>query len=809
MKTLLLKNTGLGVVILSISILAFVLRMLAVSNIPDGQFSGSDAYFYYDLAKDIEEQGHLPSIDRDRWVPQGRDLSQTLPFYSYALAYTHKAIGSVFPKFSVYHVCLYAPAVCFVIGLSVLCLFISHTYGSLFSIFVGVLLATLPGSLSRSHAGFSDRDAWCLMLGILAVVTYLVSLQAETPRKRLIWTFVSGFIVFLGGLSWEGFGVFLSVILVVEVWRFLTSETEEGLVPYAVWVCCFVPTLYLASPAYRNGYGFAEHLAAFVLMPPLVLLSMRALRHLFLSRVEVLRPHARTLSLGLTIASLALALGYILIQFDTFASTTLTFNSSQLMKTVNELKPPEYKHWVSLYGGVFLCGSLGVILSAINHWRTLGISIAVPLALFGIATFFRGPMVALFGQTHGNILFCVAIASTLIGYLFTAWARQDSTENEWGTVAFLAWFIFWGSLARDASRHAFFIGPAIAIFAAAFIQTLANTLSCNIRNPKYTTDTFREHVPHAFLKNSISAALFFLLLFWQPIGGHARNLFNEAKHIRRATPGPTELAETYDWMKAKLPNDTVIAASWNYGGQLNVLGGVKTITDPDHFLPHWIHLYYRHVFCATSEREALEFLKTHNATHLMLTTDDVLKNALTYSSVGSNEKGDRLFQRTRLKISRTASGKPWRLSDPENTPFADIEAPSHITTTSVKARLKNGTTVKLPCIAYSESLDKISPLFMDQIENPYGGILCVYSKHDKYLNLEKASYISPKSWNSLALRLFMRDTHSEAFTQIYPIDENIAPRVKLWHIHYPPDIQTDPKYLKTGFPEIDEELGLQ
>ena len=90
--------------------------------------------------------------------------------------------------------------------------------------------------------------------------------------------------------------MFLSVILVVELWRFLTSETEERLGPYVLWACCFVPTLYLASPAYRNGYGFAEHLAAFVLIPPIVLLTMRAIRYLLLSKVHHLRPYTRTVS---------------------------------------------------------------------------------------------------------------------------------------------------------------------------------------------------------------------------------------------------------------------------------------------------------------------------------------------------------------------------------------------------------------------------------------------------------------------------------------------------------------------------------
>ena len=251
----------------SILLLAFWIRIQGVGNIPDGQFTETDGYFYYWQASLISEHGQLPARDMHRWLPLGRDLGQTLNLYGYILAYTHKAVAAVFSNVTLYHVCLYMPVAYFCIGLGVICLFLYHTHGLLFSGIVGVLLATLPGSIERSTAGFGDRDAFCLMIGILAVVTYLVSLQAGTPHKRLFWTLVSGFIVFLGGISWEGFGVFLSVIIVVELWRFLTSEIEEGLGLYVLWVCCFVPTLYLASPAYRSGYGFAEHLAAFVLLP--------------------------------------------------------------------------------------------------------------------------------------------------------------------------------------------------------------------------------------------------------------------------------------------------------------------------------------------------------------------------------------------------------------------------------------------------------------------------------------------------------------------------------------------------------------
>jgi len=184
----------------------------------------------------------------------------------------------------------------------------------------------------------------------------------------------------------------------------------------------------------------------------------------------------------------------------------------------------------------------------------------------------------------------------------------------------------------------------------------------------------------AALKNGAAIALLAGILFFPPLGAHAtRAIYTARLRIPKPTP---HVAKTFAWIKAELPQNSVVTAHWAYGSQLNVLAGVKTITDQDTYLQNWILLYYQHVHNATSESEALEYLKTHGATHLMLT------------------------------------GK-----DPKDS--------------------------------------------------------------------------------------FLRGTLSEAFVPIYPRANFADAPIKTWEIHYPPDIQTDPKYLKTGFPEIDKNLPLQ
>ena len=606
----------------AILLLAFWIRIQGVPNIPKGQFTGNDPYLYYWQAQIVSENGWLPARDMHRWLPLGRDLGQSLNAYSYAIAYTHKAIALIFRNVSLYQVALFAPVVCFLLGLGVLCFFLYRNFGLLFASIVGALLATLPGTIERSAAGFSDRDSWCLMLGIFAVTTYLASLQTQSSRWRLFLVLTSGLSVFLGGISWEGFGVFVSVILVVELWRFLTSEKEEGLQLYALWVCTFVPTLYLALPAYRSGEGFTTHLFAFVLMPPLVLLGIRALRHVLITKssfANKFRPHTKNLSLGLVLASFVLALGYVWLQLDTFASTTVPLSQNQLMQTVGELNTPDYRYWVLRYGSLFFLGSLGFISVGIHFWKNSGTVLAVFIFLFMLTTFFQARLETLLRASGGNILFFISLAGIALVLLFIAWRQRESPEHEFLYVAMAIWFLLWVALSRDAKRYDFFIGLPIAFFTADLIHRAGLFVTEKIKDVQFFSVSFRERLPLRVIKVGIAVIIVASTMYWPPAGKYVERSVYAATGMRRATPGDTPVAKAFAWMKTDLPNTAVVAARWVWGSQLNVLGGVKTVIDQDHYIQHWILLFNEHVRDATDARAALEFLKTHGATHLMLT----------------------------------------------------------------------------------------------------------------------------------------------------------------------------------------------
>lgn len=783
------KHSGAWALIIAILCVAFWIRIQGVDTIPDGQFTSNDAYYYYWNAQIISEQGVLPARDMHRWVPVGRDLEQTLSLYSYALAYTHKALSFLFPKLTLYQMALYVPVVCFCIGIAAICLFLYHTYGLLFASTFGILIATLPVTINRSSAGFCDRDSWCFMLGILVIVTYLASLQTQHHRRRLIFTLASGVIAFLGGLSWEGFGVFLFILLFVELWRFLSSETDNDLKYYCFWVVSFVPLLFIASPAYRRGEWFAQHLFAFILVPPLVLLLIRYLRHILITKGALaakLRPHSRKLSLIFTAISLMVGILYVFIQSDTFAHTIVPLSQNRMMQWIGELSAPEYEHWVFRYGSVFFLACIGLILLSKHLWGKKSIVLISAITLFAGTTFFREQIDNFMGESFGNILFFVSIVSAALGILLIAWLRNDPIENELVWITAAAYFLGWVALSRDAIRYDFFNCFSIAFFSTALIQFISDVLctKLNLRRPLQIS-----------LKTGVTVVILALLMWWPLAGAHASRAVFSARHLRPSIPGNTGFEKSYRWMKVQLPHTACIAADWGYGSQLNVLGGVKTIVDQDHYIQHWIHLYYRHVFCAQSDTEALEFLKTHKATHLMLSELSVSGGAKAHSSVGSDAQGDREFEFIPIQIE-TYQNRKHTLVPVVQNPYV-----THINTSysggdesliTATAKLKNTREpVEIPHTIY---IGKTRIHSQKPTGAETGGIILFFNKHKQF---KSGFYLPPIGWNSLAVRLFLRGESSEIFVPVYPEDGDVTAEVKLWEINYPPNVKSNPKYLET------------
>lgn len=768
-----------GILLLFILLLTLWIRLQGADTLPDGQFTGNDAYLFHRQAHIIAEAGILPATDMDRWLPDGRDNGQLLTLYSYTIAYLHKILALLFPSISIYTLQLYLPPICFTIGISVLFLFLSHHYGQLFAFISCVLLATIPGSVERSAIGFGDRDAFCWLFGILVVITYLWKEQLPTGHRRTIATIASGSTVLLGGLSWSGFGIFLLIPMGVELWKFCTTDTEYKIHEYALWIAIFVPTLYLLSPVYQRGEGYTTHVAALMLLPPLVIFFIRATRYLLITYIPAFRKHAHKLAWGLTLLAIAAGAIYCYLQYGAFETTAFAFRESRFMKTMGELVDPDFIYWTDRYGAVFVLGSIGLILACSHFKNPNGTLLGGSLFLFTATTFYRRLIETWISTKTSDILFFIAVGSVAIALAIAAMRKtnqQDKTHHERILIAMIAWFILWVFLARSGKRYDFFIGLPLA-FGTASILWIA---------PAFFNQQIKQNNKHKAIISATAFLILIAILLLPPLGGHLTRLHRANYKMRTPIPSEPYMIDALKWIKSELPPETVIAANWDDGMPLNVIGGVKTITDSDTFLPHWIHLYYRHVFCGQNETEVLEFLKTHHATHLMLTAAGVTARAADHAAIGSDHHGDRYFQLIPLRPIQTPIGADDRIGAPDtDTPFIYIDLQKDDTDTVTLTLTKTDKTTKM-----IEIKDAITPKMVDLQK---GGLALYF---DKDTHLIDAYYIPPIGWNSFAIKCFLQGKYSNAFEQIYPTNtsENRA-NVKIWKITYPPHIKTDQKYL--------------
>ncbi len=776
------------ILLCAILLLACWIRIQGVGRLPDNQFTSNDAYLYALQAQEIAEHGILPERDMRRWLPEGRENGQRLYLYAYGIAYIHKSIGWIFPKLTLYHIQVYLPCICFIIGLSVLCLFLVRVHGVYFAAIVILLLATLPGSIERSAAGFGDRDAWCWMFGILAVTSYLWKERLEPGWRRWVATALCGIFVSLGGMSWEGFGFFLIIIIAIELWKFCTTDTEDRLIEYVLWMLMFVPWLYIISPAYRSGYSSNTHLAAIMLFPPLVVLILRGIRYLLLTYVEQLRRYARKLAWGLTLLSITAGIVYVVTQASTLEETAYPFHENQFIKTIGELADPNFRYWWNRHGTIFVLGSVGLITSSLYLWKLKGIPIAVSLSLFAATTFFRDQLNGWVGETPCNIIFVVSLVLSVLSFGIASF-RKEKSENELVILATLGWFLLWVGLARGAVRTDFLVGMPLAYGTAWLLWLSPAHLIQKLKD----MEIVYQQISEKQVTVTVTTIVLILVLSWTPLGGHAHRSVQTAR-MRSPVPGENSRAEAYKWMKDTLPQESVVAAHWNFGIQMNVLGNVGTIIDPDQFIKR-ISLFYRHVFCAQDEQEVLSFLKTYEVTHLMLMDQDMISRSRNYSSIGSDENGDRKFRTYRLTRTETPIGTPHRMQSRDEEcllSFIDISRPTP-ETLAITPKFRDESNT--PDATVQSVLSNLTSQVFVDIEN--GGVVLYL---DPEIRLQRAYYIPPIGWNSLTVKL-LRGEHSEAFVSVYPTNENAGIDVKVWEIHYPANIETNEKYRTTKWEE--------
>ena len=887
--------------------LCVVARTVGISLLQGDVFDPDSARFLRQ-AKLIVEDGELPDVDNQRWSPIGIEMEHRLTVFPHVLAGLFKGLSLLVSSLTLEDVAILFPIIFSVLSGGMLYLLINRltdTYTALLS--VNLAIISWPW-VARTTAGYADRDALVLFFTIASYYFYVRAYQTKPRRKQLLFSFASGILMALVGLTWEGSGLLIVVIVGVEFIRFITR-------PFKKWelyrYLCWIVPIWCALLGFKKVYWrLFEPISLLALgIPTLLLLLMGA--SLIIRRFPNL---TRMLSfknrLPLEI-SLVLwtGVGGILITvilgtqitsvgaiFKAFWSNFLSpLGQNRLWAAINELQKQGAAGWIS-WPGIFFCfTAIGAFLLMQRLAAWLGLNVWLSAAFFELVLAGTVLTRILSGHFLGrdtlvtNSIYIVSLLIFLTGMVvlyLSAYRKggqreEENLNNGQNALFLLVWFLVMLLSARGAVRFEFFLVPiviAIGSYAtvAAFRRLTAERafhrwMGCFFLILIAGELLALASIPHSlkilagiFIYTQRLGLIILLGAIFILVGIGVFDIFKyfSSKRIQRSTglvfltaclvfvvgsPFPlyrgytatsAALAQSppflnsatriaFRWMKTNISEDAVIAASWEYGSFLNLHANRATVVDEEQ-VPYWIYLLNRHVMLGQTEREALEFLKARQATHLLLTQRDMSLMS-TFAELGSDETFDRrctihwfgghvetiLIQpsgescyRYLIPGSKAAVDEPLQLAGKTYPPEEWRVSSIYLQVERLGQSFPElqGALVELDV---GEQVFRLRPAelyFNGQWIRQTGDVLpCTLLIHTSRSDPSdwEVLYFSQWARQSLMVRLYLFNRSSEFFTPIYPLNNDSETNygVRIWEIHYPSDMVADPKYLLTEFPD--------
>ncbi len=702
---------------------------------------------------------------------------------------------------------------------------------------------------------------------------------AEQRAKGQIYAGSSGIVAGLLALSWEGSGLGIALIASWNALRILRKcFNRHHLLTYNTWYVCFMPIALLFTHAYRDWtkpYVFlAVWVPSFVWFYSLISLILRQQTPWIQGLTLNHRLPKGVVSFGLSIVTFGLILAFFAsvksrsvveisgALLDHFLSP---LGRSRLMRTIPELYTLNGFRWVQQYSGVLIAAIGGSVLLAYRFFAKEPVRLS--MAVVGFEITLCGTLLSLFPAvarwSEEIYLIAILVGGFLLifSYLFINKQEVNPIPSSHDNVLLvLLWFLISLFVTRGAERYGFFLDPVLMVLCSYLLLNAFENLTENIKRcglgllviseiyagskaglwgefPRwglFILGVFgmfcvgylfyslnRRYFPF-IIRAAYLGVLFALVIFISSDMFHRGFVRSSVETVRRLTPRLPRLFDGFAQIGNQTPNGSVIAASWDYGSPLNWYAKCATVVDEDHYIPYWIHLLSRHVFSALSPLEALEFLRTHNATYLMMTTQDLFRLFL-FTYTGSDAKSDRLASVLPLNaVATNNSSMEIEVTDfIPNSPFMTADALEldnkryspgdwHIEKVSItRYKASNRWHVVIYGSAKGKRFSGNPKEFRfgaSVLRDEKGIPGSVVMLPNPSQNLFQVLYLSEKAGKLLSVRLYLFGEKIEGFTFVYDTNQDMRCDVdglRLWKIDYPPHVQAQEHYLARDFPTAD------
>lgn len=819
-----------------------------------------DPFLALRWAKDIVEHGSLMQNDTMRYVPLGYDTKGELTLWPYSIVWIYDILKFFNPSVSVEYAAIIHPVIFFLIALVFMFLFARKVFSyegksksNIIALLSTLLFAILPPLLHRTVAGIPEKEAPGIAFIMISLYLLASMLQAKRIRKSLILGVLAGISTGIAGMFWGGYTfLLLSFAVAMFIAFFLSKISIKEVIGYAAFVIAFTIILGISTTHYGglSGMVFSTTSGMSYFMLALLVLDY-ALFKAFKEKLEKIRLSRPLISFISCIAIILIALlivnpsmiGHFL--GDMYGNIFTPAATTRFVMTVAENSRPFFGDWLGNFGKsffwMFLISSAILFYELVKSMKGKYYAIAAYAISICSLIFSRyAPNSALNGGNLSQTIYVLGLllfALTFV-YLYLKNKNHESHLDK-NLMMMLMLFVFGVIVIRGGVRMFIMLAiptPILVGFASVKLFEYA----------KKSNEEFRKWILWTAVGLFIFLLIFSLSKSVPFIGAGVIPSFEQSVYSEARYTVPSvytvQWQQAMAWVREETPKDAVFAHWWDYGYWLQSIGERATVLDGGNAIVYWDHLMGRHVLTGQNETEALEFLKTHDANYLLIDSTDIGKYPA-YSSIGGDENYDRYSWVNTFTLDEKSSKETrnetvyvykggsandddiiWgnQIIPQQSAGIAGFMLPMDKQSKEIKQPsiilIYQNKQINIPikCVYLEYTKKKI------EFENGLDSCLYIVPSIDssKINNLGSALYLSERAMNALWTKLYLFDeaknfelVHSEQDLIITQLRENynltlpdlinygdIRGPIKIWKINYPADIQTNPDYLLTDFP---------
>lgn len=635
-----------------------------------------DPFLFLRWAKDIDTHGSLMEIDTLRNVPLLYPTNKELILHSYLIAWFHK-VASMFGSDSVTHSAIIYPVFMFALTIIAFFLFVRKIFiesvgnkkASSIALISSLFLAIIPELLPRTIAGIPEKEASGFLFIFLAFYLFISAWKSNSRKNSIILAISAGISTALMALVWGGvLYIFLTIALATMAMFLLGKIDKHKIILYACWL--FTPLI--IANQFTTRFSLSNIINSTNTIIPLGIFAI-LLFHLIIESTKLKEYRDRlntkniptplftliiTFLVVLILVLILLGPSFIMDKVSDITRPLVQPISDRFGVTVAENRQPYFNEWAQTFGPlvkniplffwIFIIGSIyfyWTMVSFLNKNERLIVTGGYILFILSLL-FSRYSDTSTFNGVNGPSLIFYAIGIlALIGTFGYYYFKYNSSEDkeklksiDAGLILLLALFFFSLVSARGAVRVIMVLVPAASIMATyLFVSVISKA------------------------REKDNKIMMVIAIFLVIVGLYAANSFYQTSFQRAQYYIPSEYNQQWQkamsWVRENTSESAVFAHWWDYGYWLQSIGERATVLDGGNEIVYWDHLMGRYVLTGTNKGEALDFLYTHNTTHLLIDSTDIGKYPA-FSSIGSDGNYDRYswlnaFTRDPQKIQET------------------------------------------------------------------------------------------------------------------------------------------------------------